>query len=87
VEQYDHSLARLQEWLMPVFDGIELRPTKANVTQRSDQSLDERLAALRAELGPALYKALVDANQSDLNLYSAVIAQSTRRETTAMLDN
>jgi hypothetical protein len=87
VEQYDRSLARLQDWLSPVFKGVELQPTKANVTQRSDQSLDERLAALRAELGPTLYKALVDANQSDLNLYSAVIAQSTRREATAMLDN
>ena len=87
VEQYDHSLARLQEWLLPIFDGIELRPTKANVTQRSDQSLDDRLAALRAELGPSLYKALVDANQSDLNLYSAVLAQAARQVAPSMLDS
>ena len=87
VEQYDHSLARLQDWLLPVFDGIELRPTKANVTQRSDQSLDERLAALRAELGPTLYKALVDANQSDLNLYSAVIAHAARQVAPSMSDD
>jgi len=87
VEQYDRSLARLQDWLLPVFEGIELQPTKANVTQRSDQSLDERLAALRAELGPTLYKALIDANQSDLNLYSAVVAQAARQVAPAMLDN
>jgi len=86
VEQYDHSLARLQDWLLPVFDGIELQPTKANVTQRSDQSLDERLAALRAELGPTLYKALIDANQSDLNLYRAVVAQAARQVAPSMLD-
>jgi hypothetical protein len=86
VEQYDRSLARLQDWLSPVFEGIELQPTKANVTQRSDHSLDERLAALRAELGPTLYKALVDENQSDLNLYNAVIAQAARQAAPSKLD-
>jgi hypothetical protein len=87
VEQYDSSLVRLQNWLSPVFEGIQLQPTKANVTQRSDQSLDERLAALRAELGPTLYKALLDANQSDLNLYSAVVAQSAHQAAPSILDN
>jgi hypothetical protein len=87
VEQYDRSLARLQAWLKPTFEGIELQPTKANVTQRSDQSLDERLAALRAELGPTLYKALIDANQSDLNLYRAVVAQAARQVAPSMLDD
>ena len=87
VEQYDRSLARLQDWLKPVFEGIDLQPTKANVTQRSDQSLDERLAALRAELGPTLYKALVDANQSDLNLYSAVVAHAARQAAPSMSDD
>jgi len=87
VEQYDRSLECLQGWLSPVFEGIELQPTKVNVTQRSDQSLDERLAALRAELGPTLYKALVDANQSDLNLYSAVVAKAARQVASPMSDD
>jgi hypothetical protein len=79
VEQYDASLARLQHWLSPAFPGIRLLPTKANVTQRSDQTLDERLAALRAELGPLLYQALLDANESDMNLYKAVLAHLARK--------
>lgn len=79
VEQYDASLARLQNWLSPAFPGIRLLPTKANVTQRGDQTLDERLAALRAELGPLLYQALLDANESDLNLYEAVLAHVARK--------
>jgi hypothetical protein len=87
VEQYDRSLERLQDWLSPVFEGIDLQPTKVNVTQRSDQSLDERLAALRAELGPTLYKALVDANQSDLNLYSAVVAHAAQQVAPSMSDD
>lgn len=77
VEQYAHSLARLQEWLSPVFEGIELQPTKANVTQRGDQSLGERLAAMRAELGVSLYEELTEANQADMNLYNELLARDS----------
>ncbi|NEX23237.1 sulfotransferase family 2 domain-containing protein [Thiorhodococcus mannitoliphagus] len=69
VEQFDESLARLDEWLKPVFPDIEVKPTKVNVTQREDLSLKERLQALNNDIGEVMYGQLLSANDLDINLY------------------
>ena len=69
VECFDVSLAGFEAALAPIFPGLVLKPTKANVTQRADQTLEDRLANLRRELGDALYLQLEDANQADLALH------------------
>ena len=69
VEQFDSSLARLQDWLKPAFPDIEFKPTKANVTQREEVTLEERLEAFKAEIGTELYDELTEMNKDDLRIY------------------
>lgn len=70
VEKFDESLARLQDWLKPVFPHIEFKPTKANVTQSREMTLEERAAQLETEIGSSAFQDLVQANALDLKLYS-----------------
>ena len=72
VERFDESLAQLQAWLKPIFPHINFRPTKANVTQRTELSLQERLDAMKIEIGEDLYEELVKANAGDLSIYTSV---------------
>jgi hypothetical protein len=69
VECFDASLAAFEAALSPIFPGLVLKPTKANVTQRADLTLDDRLEHLRRDLGESLYAQLEEANQADLALH------------------
>jgi hypothetical protein len=73
VERYNESLQRFEAGLAEAFPGITLQPTQANRTQRPGLSLEERLAAMRAEIGSALYARLEDANAGDLALHRAAL--------------
>lgn len=73
VEHFDRSLAQLESLLKPLFPSVEFMPTKANVTQKSETSITERLDLLRMDLGDDLYMELEDANRSDLSLYAKAI--------------
>ncbi len=81
VEQYNESLQRFEAGLAEAFPGITLRPTQANRTQSPGMTLEERLAAMRAEIGSALYAQLEDANAQDLALHR--VAQRRMESATA----
>jgi hypothetical protein len=75
VEYFDMSVLRLQEWLRSAFPDITLKAAKANVTQKAAISLDERLAALKKEVGTALYEEIVAANESDMRVYEQCVTR------------
>jgi hypothetical protein len=73
VERFDASLTRLEDWLRPVFPHIDFKPTRANVTQRGESSLEQRLDAMRDEIGAALYDELLAVNQVDLGVFECLL--------------
>lgn len=73
VERFDASLARMHDWLAPYFGDIDVRHAAVNRSEGRAASLDERLAAIRQELGPRRYQALLDANALDLALHEAAL--------------
>lgn len=73
VERYDESLRRFEAGLAAAFPGIMLVPTQANRTQRPGLSLEQRLAAMRAEIGGELYARLEEANAQDIALHRAAL--------------
>ncbi len=75
VEHFDASTERLHRWMSAVLPGIALPSApvvQANRTQPVGQSLDDRLHQLRRDLGPPLYRRLMDANRDDLRIHQAV---------------
>ncbi len=80
VEAFDQSIHCLQAWLRPWFADIELKTVKLNVTQAEQTTLVERLAHLKASLGPALYLRLLQENEADMQLYRQVAAMYDRHQ-------
>ncbi|MEW6133628.1 MAG: hypothetical protein AB1591_10780 [Pseudomonadota bacterium] len=76
VEKFDESLAKLQAWLRPVFPEIDLKPTKANITQKGETTLESRLQEIRKTIGDDLYAELLKANELDLEVYEKAVAIS-----------
>lgn len=74
VEEFDRSVARLQETLAPHFPGVRLRAYRANVSA-DERTLEERLALLRERIGDQLYERLEESNRYDLALWEAVRAR------------
>jgi len=74
VEQFDESLRRFQNWLGPVFPGIQFFTTRQNVTSDPAIPLEVRLANLREKLGDDLYRRAEQENEFDLQLYAAAFA-------------
>jgi len=73
VERYNDSLLRFEAGLAEDFPGITLLPTQANRTQRPGLSLEQRLAAMRADIGGELYGRLEDANAQDIALHQEAL--------------
>lgn len=69
VEKFDESARRFGTWLAHAFPGINFFPTQRNTRPERHQSLEERLAAIKGELGRDLYRDLEAANCHDLELY------------------
>jgi hypothetical protein len=69
VDQYDQSLTKLENWLRPAFPSIKLEPYRENATGNSINSIDERLQALKHEIGIDLFSRLVKENEIDLEIY------------------
>lgn len=86
VEKFDASLARMKAWLAPHFGDIDVRQDAVNRSEGRAASLDERLAAIRRELGPRRYQALLDANRLDLALHEAALARFEATEPMAMCE-
>jgi hypothetical protein len=70
VEEYERSLARLQERLRPAFLDLRLSAYRLNVTEPTNE-LPERLSLLRERAGRA-YERLSQANAIDLQIWEHV---------------
>ena len=75
VEAYGRSIARLGELLAPRLPGVRPVALHENKTVGQKESLEERLADLRAELPPDLYRELEASNSEDFALYEKVKAR------------
>jgi hypothetical protein len=72
VEAFDESIERLVAWLAPHFDGFKAIKVARNMSRDRAQSLQEKLADLRAGIGEDLWAKVVEANREDLMLFEAV---------------
>jgi hypothetical protein len=72
VEEFDHSIRRLCNWLEPHFPGFEPMAVAENVTRDRSIPLEARLAQIREEIGNDLYQQLQDANAADLAVFDAL---------------
>jgi len=73
VEFFDESLSRFRECLAPHFGELDFSYEPVNVSQLRPATLQERLEAIRSELGPALYRELLEHNALDLLLYEEAV--------------
>jgi glycosyltransferase involved in cell wall biosynthesis len=80
VDRYERSIEALVEWLRPHFPRIRQHVVRENATAGRAATLAERLKGVRAELGPALFARLMDANAADLRLYEFALARLLDRE-------
>lgn len=71
VERFDESVDALGRWLVPTFPDLVLVPRRDNASQWRPAALEERLAALRAELGESRYRRVEAANAADIELWEA----------------
>lgn len=69
VEAFDESLARMQDYLAPYVGRLDMASGAVNVTPGRKASLDERIDEIRSQLGPSLYRELLEHNALDLLLY------------------
>jgi hypothetical protein len=77
VEDFSQSMERLEAYLRGPFPEFRAFGAKANVL-RGGKTLAERLADIRAELGPIAWAELVDVNAEDLRLWEEVCARYSR---------
>ncbi|WP_448663700.1 hypothetical protein ACG3SL_03220 [Sphingomonas sp. CJ20] len=78
VEDFAHSVARLEQFLAPHFPMFKGEPVRLNVTNPTTAEIDAQLAALKIEMGPRDYERLLDKNANDIILYNKVAsARST----------
>lgn len=71
VEDFDRSMDRLAALIQPDFPKFKPLTAAANVSRDHGKSLADKLAAIRAEIGDALYQQLEELNAADLALYQA----------------
>jgi len=81
VDDFHGSAQRLEAYLAPHFDGFRGYETRTNVTDTSDDSIAQKLAAIRAELGDTLHDELLEANTIDLEIYEKASARFARELT------
>jgi hypothetical protein len=83
VEAFEASALRLQERLRPMLPAFESFDIKLNVTAALPAALEERLRRIREELGEECFASTMAANQADMSLYEAVVADYARESTSA----
>jgi hypothetical protein len=74
VEAFDPSLAELERLVKPWFPEFRVFQARENVS-RPPRPIEERVAALKAELGDELFEAASAANADDLELYDRALAR------------
>jgi len=75
VERYADYMARLKKAWGPIFPELNFEVHHANALQKEDQSLGQKVAALKASMKPEVYSELVLRNQLDLRLYEYAMAR------------
>ncbi|MCL7487091.1 MAG: hypothetical protein M8357_02810 [Desulfobulbaceae bacterium] len=80
VEHFDESMVFFEECIRSFFPEIDLSYRMQNVGQTKKKSRDERIQALRSELGEDLYRELLDKNYWDLKLYDLAEKELARRK-------
>lgn len=79
VEDYDRSVALLGRWLRETFPDFREAHERHNVGREGHASLEQRLAAMRADLGP-MYERLVEANADDMAIYARAVQRLAELE-------
>lgn len=69
VELFEESLQGLQHFLRPYIGAIDLHFTIENANPGRLRTLEERLERIERELGPSLYRDLLEVNALDMLLY------------------
>jgi hypothetical protein len=77
VEAFEESMRRFADIASPLFPSFRPFEARANVSRDASASLEQRLQAIREELGP-LHAAVEEANAADLALWRAVAAAYDR---------
>lgn len=76
VEDFDHSIARLQELLRGRgFGAVTFGSVQRNMSSGRSRTLDERLERIADDIGAELYATLERVNEDDLAFYEAVTAR------------
>jgi hypothetical protein len=73
VEAFEESMRRFADIASPRFPSFRSFEAWRNTSRAAETSLEQRLQAIRLELGP-LHAAVEEANASDMALYEAVAA-------------
>ncbi|MDE0000421.1 MAG: hypothetical protein OXP09_21360 [Gammaproteobacteria bacterium] len=84
VELFDQSMHALERWLAPHFPGFQVLPAWQNASDRSSESLSDRLAGIREAIGGDLYRELLAANRIDLDIHRAASREIVRAAGTQM---
>lgn len=69
VESFEESLLAMRKYLRPHFGELDINHSPVNVTLERKPTLDERLQHIREELGPSLYREVLEHNALDILLY------------------
>jgi hypothetical protein len=80
VEDYKMSTRRFQAAYARYFPRFDFVDVRANRTSSEIPDIASQTAAMREELGPALFHRLTEANQLDLDLYNWAVKQFSRME-------
>lgn len=70
VESFDTSMRWLQSLVQPMFPAFEGHSAFANASHERHETLEQRLARLRAEMGEACWSLLMQHNADDLALHA-----------------
>lgn len=72
VDQFDASMAVLEQRVRAMFPEFRAFEAWENVTKSRERSLEERVAAIREELGEECFALVMEANEGDLAVYERV---------------
>lgn len=79
VEDFEASAHRLASYLAPHFPGFKAHQARANITDTSDRSADEKVDLFRTEIGEQLFNDIMEANSIDFEIYSEAVARFSQR--------
>ena len=71
VEEFGQSIGLLETLLKPCFPEFRSVSTRKNVNSEENSALADRTAMLRTDLGPDLFRELLEANLKDICLHHA----------------